>query len=34
MTGYSSLGEEIWSDTNGGVEAFVHGVATAHSITA
>jgi cysteine synthase A len=32
MTGYSSLGEEIWSDTNGGVEAFVHGVATAHSI--
>jgi cysteine synthase A len=32
MTGYASLGEEIWNDTNGGVDAFVHSVATAHSI--
>ena len=32
MTGYGPLGEEIWNDTNGGVDAFVHSVATAHSI--
>src|SRR5258705_395363 len=32
MAGYSSLGEEIWSDTNGGTDAFAPGVATPHSI--
>ena len=32
MVGYASLGDEIWNDTNGGVDAFVHSVATAHSI--
>lgn len=30
--GYFSLGEEIWQQTNGQVNAFVHAVSTAHSI--
>lgn len=32
MTGYYSLGEEIWSQTSGEIHAFVHAVSTAHSI--
>ena len=31
-TGYHSLGEEIWEQTSGKVNAFVHAVSTAHSI--
>jgi cysteine synthase A len=31
-TGYHSLGEEIWEQTGGTVNAFVHSVSTAHSI--
>lgn len=31
-TGYYSLGDEIWEQTGGDVEAFVHTVSTAHSI--
>lgn len=30
--GYLSLGEEIWAQTNGEVDAFVHMISTAHSI--
>ena len=30
--GYYQLGEEIWRQTNGKVDAFVHAVGTAHSI--
>jgi cysteine synthase A len=30
--GYHSLGEEIWEQTEGKVDAFVHSVGTAHSI--
>lgn len=30
--GYYSLGDEIWSQTEGKVDAFVHAVSTAHSI--
>jgi cysteine synthase len=30
--GYYSLGEELWAQTGGRVEAFVHAVSTAHSI--
>ena len=30
--GYYPLGEEIWDQTNGEVDAFVHAVGTAHSI--
>ena len=30
--GYHALGEEIWTQTNGRVDAFVHAVSTAHSI--
>ena len=30
--GYHSLGEEIWEQTGGDVDAFVHSVGTAHSI--
>ena len=30
-TGYESLGDEIWEQTLGGVDAFVHSVGTAHS---
>ena len=30
--GYHSLGEEIWEQTEGEVDAFVHSVGTAHSI--
>jgi cysteine synthase len=30
--GYHSLGEEIWEQTGGSVDAFVHSVGTAHSI--
>ncbi len=30
--GYSGLGEEIWQQTGGKVDAFVHTVSTAHSI--
>jgi Cysteine synthase len=30
--GYYSLGDEIWNQTNGNVDAFVHTVSTAHSI--
>lgn len=32
MSGYHALGEEIWSQTGGQVDAFVHAVSTAHSI--
>jgi cysteine synthase A len=32
VTGYYSLGEEIWNQTDGKIDAFVHGVGTAHSI--
>ena len=31
-TGYYSLGEEIWNQTNGKIDAFVHSVGTAHSL--
>lgn len=30
--GYHSLGEEIWNQTEGNIDAFVHSVGTAHSI--
>jgi cysteine synthase len=30
--GYSAIGEEIWRQTEGGVDAFVHVVGTSHSI--
>lgn len=32
IAGYIPLGEEIWSQTGGNVDAFVHSVSTAHSI--
>lgn len=32
VAGYDSLGEEIWQQTAGRIDAFVHSVATAHSI--
>ena len=32
ITGYLPMGEEIWSQTDGQVDAFVHVVGTAHSI--
>ena len=32
VRGYTALGEEIWSQTDGEVTAFVHAVSTAHSI--
>lgn len=32
ITGYHPLGEEIWEQTSGQVDAFVHTVGTAHSI--
>jgi len=32
ISGYYSLGEEIWTQTGGKVNAFVHGVGSAHSI--
>ena len=32
IAGYYSLGDEIWSQTGGQVDAFVHAVSTAHSI--
>jgi len=32
ITGYYSLGEEIWNQTNGEVDAFVHSVGTAASL--
>lgn len=32
INGYLPLGEEIWKQTSGEVDAFVHAVATAHSI--
>ena len=32
IAGYSSLGEEIWSQTNGELDAFVHSVGTAASL--
>jgi cysteine synthase len=32
IAGYAALGEEIWSQTNGGVDAFVHCVGTAASL--
>lgn len=32
ITGYHALGEEIWQQTEGTVDAFVHAVSTAHSI--
>ena len=32
IKGYYALGEEIWKQTGGGVNAFVHVVGTAHSI--
>ena len=30
--GYHALGEEIWKQTNGNIDAFVHAVGTAHSL--
>jgi cysteine synthase A len=33
-TGYLPMGKEIWQQTNGTVDAFVHAVGTAHSIHA
>jgi cysteine synthase A len=33
ITGYHSLGEEIWKQTNGEVDAFVHSVGTAASLS-
>jgi cysteine synthase A len=33
ISGYYSLGEEIWTQTNGAVDAFVHCVGTAASLT-
>ncbi len=33
-TGYLPMGEEIWTQSNGSVDAFVHTVGTAHSIHA
>jgi len=32
IAGYLPLGEEIWSQTGGAVDAFVHSISTAHSI--
>ena len=32
ITGYHAMGEEIWAQTGGKVDAFVHVVGTAHSI--
>jgi cysteine synthase A len=32
ITGYLPLGEEIWEQTGGNVDAFVHAVGTAHSL--
>lgn len=32
VTGYFSLGEEIWAQTDGSIDAFVHSVSTVHSI--
>jgi cysteine synthase A len=32
IAGYLPLGDEIWTQTNGRIDAFVHAVATAHSI--
>ncbi len=32
LTGYQSLGEEIWRQTNGEIDAFVHSVGTAASL--
>src|SRR5687767_14442588 len=32
IAGYLPLGEEIWSQTGGRIDAFVHAVSTAHSI--
>ena len=32
VSGYYLLGEEIWAQADGGINAFVHGVGTAHSI--
>ncbi len=32
ITGYLALGEEIWAQTQGEVEVFVHAVGTAHSL--
>jgi cysteine synthase A len=32
VTGYLPLGDEIWEQTDGHVDAFVHSVSTAHSI--
>ena len=32
IAGYFPLGEEIWTQTDGNVDAFVHAVGTAHSI--
>ena len=32
IAGYHPLGEEIWRQSQGGVDAFVHAVSTAHSI--
>ncbi len=32
ITGYHALGEELWTQTQGAIDAFVHTVGTAHSI--
>ena len=32
ITGYLPMGEEIWQQTSGNIDAFVHAVGTAHSI--
>jgi cysteine synthase A len=32
ITGYHAIGEELWTQTDGALDAFVHAVGTAHSI--
>lgn len=32
IAGYHALGEELWTQTDGAIDAFVHSVGTAHSI--
>lgn len=32
ITGYHALGEELWTQTDGAIDAFVHTVGTAHSL--
>ena len=32
IMGYHALGQELWTQTDGGIDAFVHAIGTAHSI--